>query len=230
MVELSTWFTLGAAGMALGALGLAFGFRLVPRSNRRRYSILVAVPLIAVGAYALMALDIGAIETETGETIFAFRYLDWLLTTPLHVLYLGLLAGVARGTIARAMGLMGATIALGFGGAVLAPPLKWVLFAAGSLAFAGVVYDAFTSFDEAAQGDPALGVFRKLRAFVVVLWLIYPVIWVLAPVGFGMMQIDTSALVISYLDVVSKVGFGLIALSGQLSIQGTAEPSSVAAD
>lgn len=46
----------------------------------------------------------------------------------------------------------------------------------------------------------------------------YPVIWLVAPIGFGLMQIGTSALVISYIDVVAKVGFGLVALSGQLSL------------
>jgi sensory rhodopsin len=230
MAGLSTWFTLGAVGMALGTLALTYGFRLVPRSDWRRYAILVAVPFIAVAAYALMALDIGGIETQTGSTVFAFRYLDWFLTTPLHVLYLGLLAGATAGAIYKAMGLMGATIALGFGGAYMAPPFKWVLFAAGSLAFVGVVYYTYSSFDEAAQGTEALALFRKLRAFVIVLWLIYPAIWLLGPAGFGLMQLETAALVISYLDVVSKVGFGLIALSGQLSVLDTVTSSPASAD
>jgi sensory rhodopsin len=42
------------------------------------------------------------------------------------------------------------------------------------------------------------------------------------PVGFGFMNLETTALVVSYIDVVAKVGFGLIALSGQLSITGAA--------
>jgi len=36
------------------------------------------------------------------------------------------------------------------------------------------------------------------------------------------MNLETTALVVSYIDVVAKVGFGLIALSGQLSITGAA--------
>jgi bacteriorhodopsin len=35
------------------------------------------------------------------------------------------------------------------------------------------------------------------------------------------MQIQTSALVISYLDVIAKVGFGLIALSGVFTFSDT---------
>ncbi|MFC7057911.1 bacteriorhodopsin [Halovenus salina] len=65
---------------------------------------------------------------------------------------------------------------------------------------------------------------------MVVLWLIYPVIWMLAPVGLGLMQINTSGLVVAYLDIVSKVGFGLIALSGQLSAETASTATEVAAD
>jgi sensory rhodopsin len=218
MVDITTWFQLGAIAMALGTLGLAYGFRLVPRSDWQRYAILVAVPGIATGAYALMALEIGAVETAQGNLIYAMRYLDWLLTTPLHVLYLGLLAGASLSVIYRTMGLMGATIALGFAGGFFASPLKWLLFAAGSLTFVGVVYYAFFDFDAAAQeqDDTTLALFRKLRAFMIVLWLIYPFIWLLAPIGAGLMNISTAVLVISYIDVVAKVGFGLIALSGYL--------------
>jgi sensory rhodopsin len=232
MAAIETWFALGAIGMALGTAVLAYGYRLVPQKLWQRYSILVAVPLIAVGAYALMALDLSAIEAQTGSTVYTARYVDWLLTTPLHVLYLGLLAGAAAGVIYRAIGLMAVTIVLGFAGAVLSGPAGWAAFLAGSAAFAGVVYYAFRRFDAAATGqdDATIAVFRKLRAFVVVLWLIYPVIWVFAPAGVGLMNLTTTALVVSYLDVVAKVGFGLIALSGQLTSSAVTSESASPAD
>ncbi len=232
MVELTTSFALGAIGMALGTLVLGYGFRLVPSERRVRYAILVAVPGIAFVAYALMALEFGSLETQRGNSIIWIRYLDWLLTTPLHVLYLGLLAGAATGVIYRALGLMSATIILGFAGAYLAPPLKWISFVAGSVAFVGVVYYTYYDFDESAAAidDITLGVYRKLRAFLIVLWLVYPVAWVLGSVGLGFMQIQTSALVISYLDVIAKVGFGLIALSGALTFTDTRTKAESPAD
>lgn len=232
MADLTTWFTFGAVGMAVGTLVLAYGFRVVPAENRRRYALIVAVPLIAFGAYVLLALDIGAVETQSGDVLYVFRYLDWLLTTPLHVLYLGLLAGATLRTVSRAMVLMVLTIVFGVAGAYLTGLAKWGLFALGSLAFAGVIYFAVYDFDRAAQGkdDLTLALYRKLRAFLIVLWLMYPVIWLLAPIGLGVMNITTSALVLSYLDVVAKVGFGLIALSGQLSLLEVTAKEAVAAD
>jgi len=232
MSQLSTWFGLGAVGMAVGTLMLAYGFRLVPEQNRRRYAILVAVPAIAFGAYVLMVFGIGEIETQSGEVLFGMRYLDWLLTTPLHILYLGLLAGATMGTIYRSIGLMALTIVFGFAGAYFAGIGGWLLFGLGSATFGGVVYYALADFDEAAQqkDDITLALYRKLRAFLIVLWLMYPVIWVLAPFGIGLMNIETSALVLSYLDVIAKVGFGLIALSGQMTLVETAETAPAASD
>lgn len=230
MVAITTWFTLGALGMIAGTLALTAGFRVVPASERRDYALVVAVPFIAVVAYVLMALGIGSIQTQTGETLYLVRYIDWLLTTPLNVLYLGLIAGATRRNLGTALALMAATILLGLGGAILASPAKWALFAGGSLTFAGVVYTAFYTFDEAAQGKATLPVFRKLRAFVVVLWLIYPVIWLLAPSGIGQMELSTTVLVVSYIDVVAKVGFGLIALSGYLTVTEAEETVPATAD
>jgi len=95
-----------------------------------------------------------------------------------------------------------------------------------------VIYYAFRRFDAAATGqdDATIAVFRKLRAFVVVLWLIYPVIWVFAPAGVGLLNLTTTALVVSYLDIVAKVGFGLIALSGQLTSRAVTSESAWPAD
>jgi len=231
-MSLTAWFGLGSVGMVLGTVVLAYGFRWIPEADRRRYAILVAVPFIAVVAYSLMALGLGGIESQTGGTVFVPRYVDWVLTTPLHVLYLGLLAGVAKSVLFRAIGLMAATMVFGFVGEVFAPPLTWLFFLAGAATFAGVVYHVFYEFDTAAgeRDETTLAVFQKLRAFVVVLWLLYPVIWVLAPVGLGLMDVETTALVVAYLDVVAKVGFGLIALSGQLAATGTGAVDATPAD
>lgn len=216
MASISLWFTLGAVGMALGTLALAYGFRLIPASKRREYSILVAVPAIAVVAYALMALGMGALESAVGGIVFVPRYVDWLLTTPLHILYLGLFAGVSAKLVTKAASLQAATIVLGMAAALVATPLKWVLYLAGVVLFGAVVYYAYRPFDAAARerDEATFAIYRKLRAFLVVLWLVYPVIWIVGPNAIGVMDVETTALVVSYIDIVAKVGFGLIALNG----------------
>ena len=227
MADATFWFTLGTIGMALGTLLLAVGTRYVPGTNRRRYAILVAVPGIAVVAYALMTQDVASFTSPTGGIVFVPRYVDWLLTTPLHIIYLGLFAGASMSVIYRAAGLQAATIVFGFLGATVASPLKWVLFLAGGTAFAAVVYYALTDFVTAAEerGGTTAALYRKLRAFLVVLWFVYPVIWIVGPNAVGIMDVETTAFVVSYIDIVSKVGFGLIALNGHVAFAETETPA-----
>lgn len=218
MATITTWFTLGTLGMALGTAVLAYGSRFVPESNRRRYAVVVSIPGIAVVAYLVMALGVGAVRTN-GAVVYVPRYVDWLLTTPLNVLFLGLLAGVDRETLTRLVGLQVLTIAFGLAGAVVGGIGGYLAFLAGSAAFAGVVWLLYRDVAASAAGslgEIEYGIYRTLRNFVVVLWLVYPVIWLLASTGIGLMDVETTTLVVTYLDVVTKVGFGLIALHGEL--------------
>jgi len=220
MVDITTWFTLGTLGMVLGTGMLAYGLLLVPDEKRRPFLLVVAVPGIAAVAYGLMALGIGGLTTTRETTVFVPRYVDWAVTTPIHVAFIGLLVGASTGLLARVATLQALTIVLGFVGATLAAPLNWVFYLMGTVTFSGVVYYFYRDFEALAdeQSDGIAGLFRKLRSFVVVLWLIYPVIWFVAPAGVGLMDGETTALVVSYIDVVAKVGFGLIALNDYVNL------------
>jgi sensory rhodopsin len=214
MLDITTWFTLGTLGMVAGTIGLGYGATKLPTADRRPFLLVVLVPGIAAVAYGLMTLGIGGIDTP-GGTVYVPRYVDWLLTTPLNVTYIALLAGAGTKLLGKLNALMGGTIVFGLLGALLAPPLSFLLFAAGGLCFVGVLYLLYGEVtritDEGTERHEDL--IRKLRLFITVLWLIYPVIWLLAPAGFGLMDLETTSLVVSYIDVVAKVGFGLIAFN-----------------
>lgn len=234
MATITTWFTLGLLGELLGTALLAYGYTLVPEATRKRYLLLVAIPGIAIFAYILLVLDIGAVDGG-GHTVYVVRYIDWLLTTPINVLYLGLLAHADRGTIGKLVGLQALTIAFGFAGAIVTGALSYVLFALGAAAFVGVVYLLYADIADAAAGalsDVEVSLYRTLRNFVVVLWSVYPVVWLLGGAGIGLMDVETASLVVVYLDVVTKVGFGAIALHAYMTIDSitTADGTVIAAD
>ncbi len=220
MASISLWFLLGTVGMALGTLALLGGLVILPPGRRRAFGLLVAVPAIAFVAYLLMALGLGGLVGARGNTVYLPRYVDWLLTTPIHVLFVGLLAGAPRRVVGRTITLQAATIVLGLLGGLAPAPFNWGLWLVGSAAFAVVIYDVFGPIAAAARerADWVTDAFRQLRSFMIVLWLVYPFIWLVAETGIGVMDTETTALVISYIDVVAKVGFGLIALNAYLRV------------
>ncbi|WP_136715985.1 bacteriorhodopsin [Halorientalis salina] len=218
MVDITTWFQLGTIGMVLGTLAMVWATRYVPREKYRESGLLIAVGAIAAVAYALMSVGIGTIRAVDGHTVYLARYIDWLLTTPLHVVYLGLLAEATRRQLGELAVWQALTIAFGLVGAYLAPPMKWVLFLAGGLAFVRVLYLLYRPiYARVAErrSDNISELYQKLLNFIAVLWLMYPIIWILAQSGLGLLDLETQSLVVSYIDVVAKVGFGLIALNGQ---------------
>jgi sensory rhodopsin len=225
MATITTWFTLGLLGELLGTAVLAYGYTLVPEETRKRYLLLIAIPGIAIVAYALMTLGFGAIQSE-GHAVYVIRYVDWLLTTPLNVLFLALLAGANRQDTVKLVVLQALTIVFGFAGAVTPSPVSYALFAVGATLFGGVIYLLYRNIAAAAASnlsDVEMSLYRTLRNFVVVLWLVYPVVWLLGVPGLGLLDVETASLVVVYLDVVTKVGFGLIALLAMMDLDSVGE-------
>lgn len=217
MTDITTWFTLGTLGMIGGTLAMGYAMWRAPGERAREDWLLIGVGVTAAVAYALLSAEIGTLQAMDGHTIYAIRYIDWLLTTPMHVAYLALLVGVTGRYLWEVSIVQALTIVLGLAGSYVVGPLKWILFAAGGLAFVRVLYLLYGPITDVARAgnEDLAGVHRTLLNFIAVLWLIYPVIWILAQSGLNFMDLETQALVITYIDVVAKIGFGLIALNGR---------------
>lgn len=184
-------------------------------SHARHYATLAGVTGVAALAYLAMALGFGVASTPSGE-IEAARYLDWLVTTPLLILYLGLLARPPRRVLG---GLIAVDVVIIAGGVVAAATtgtVSWVAFGVAGAAYAALVYGLLVTLPRSASAecDRVRAVFGTLRNITVVLWTLYPVVWLLAPTGFGILTPATEMLVFVYLDVVSKVGFVAVAVAG----------------
>jgi sensory rhodopsin len=231
MVTITTWFTLGLIGELLGTAVLAYGYWLVPEATRKRYLLLVSIPGIAIFAYIFLTLGIGTVTGGNGQTVYVVRYIDWLLTTPINVLYLGLLAHASRENISKLVTLQALTIVFGFAGTLVAGALGYGLFLLGAACFGGVVYLLYNDIADsatAALSDVEASLYRTLRNFVVVLWSVYPIVWLLGESGIALMDVETATLVIVYLDVVTKVGFGAIALHAWTTMETVTETEGTA--
>lgn len=220
MIDLTSLFWLGAIGMSVGTAVFAWGGRSASGGERRYYVTLVGISGIAAIAYGLMALGVGWISIAD-RTVFVPRYVDWILTTPLIVLFLGMLAGLDTRRFVIVLGLNTVVMVTGFVGATLPGIERFGLFGLGSLAFVGLVYYLVGPMTQAATGRSAgiRTLYVRLRNLTIILWLIYPFIWVLGTPGFGLLTLTVDVALITYLDLVTKVGFGLIALDASATMQ-----------
>lgn len=213
----------GLVGMGLGAL--AAGVRGRGRSD---WLPLVALALpLSSGTWYLAAALGQAVVVRPAGPVYWGRYADGVVTLPLLVVGLGLVAGADRRTLAAGAGLaawtmattLAATLSTGAGTVAWLVPavggflaLLWVV--AGPLTpGAGGRMDAGGATDAAEPASPRS--VRRLRAYVVGLWLVYPVLWALGPAGLALAPALPLAWPGVALDLLLKPGTGLLLLAAR---------------
>lgn len=212
----------GAFVLALGTVPPAWQ-ALVDRERREFYLVLAGITGIAAVAYVGIGFGFGLVTTN-GRTWDVLRYLDWAVTTPLIVLYLAMLTRPGREAYLKIVGADLVMIGAGVAANVLPSPIRFLAFAVGGLAFLALVWQLFFELriDTSVGGDAAerRALFEKLRNLTIVLWGIYPVVWLLSTKGLGFLLPGTEQVVTIYLDVLTKAGFVLIAVNGSETISG----------
>jgi sensory rhodopsin len=146
--------------------------------------------------------------TIGSESVVVPRYVDWLVTTPLLVGYVGYVAGAPRRWIAAVMAADALMIVTGSVATALDSPGKWVFFAVSGLfhlTLLGVLYGVFPRY--AAEHRERQGLFDLLQNHVGLLWIAYPVVWIVGTSGMGYVSAVGVSLVFAYIDVVAKVPY-----------------------
>jgi bacteriorhodopsin len=236
------WLWVGTIGMLLGMLYfIARGWNVENRRLQEFYIVTIFITAIAFVNYLAMALGFGlATITIGGEelSIYWARYTDWFFTTPLLLLDLGLLAGANRNELSSLVGLdmlmiaTGAVATLSTGSGVLgagAERLVWWGVSTGFLLV--LLYMLFGTLGDRAASLPAEAAskFSTLRLLIVVIWLVYPVWWLLGTEGLGIVPLYFETLGFAVLDLTAKVGFGFILLSSRKVLESATASESAAA-
>jgi len=170
---------------------------------------------IASISYFSMASGGGWVIAPDCRQLFVARYLDWLITTPLLLIDLGIVAGVSRWDIMALCLSDVLMIACGAFGALTVGNVKWVWWFFGMCWFLHIIFALGKSWAEAAKakGGESGSVYSKIAGITVIAWFCYPIVWVFAE-GFGNFSVTFEVLIYGVLDVISKAVFGLILMSG----------------
>jgi bacteriorhodopsin len=199
-------FWTGAAAMAVGALAVGAAGRGTTGRSRTVAALAVGPPVSAGTWYVAMALGQATLVRPAGVVAWG-RYADGVVTIPLLVAVLGVLAGADRRATA-----LGALV----GAYTMATTLAATLSTGTATAvWLGVSVGGFVALLAVVAGpltpDPDPPVAR-LRAYLVALWLVYPVLWALGPEGFALAPgLPTGAAAV-VVDLLVKPGAGLLAV------------------
>jgi bacteriorhodopsin len=199
---------------------IARGWGVEDDEQKQFYIITIFVTAIASAAYFAMATGFGLTQVDVGGTvldIYWARYADWLFTTPLLLLDLALLARASKNTIYTLLGLDVFMIGTGTVGALVAssPAVRIVWWGISTAALLFLLFFLVKMLREAAtrQSDDVRRLASTLKNMLIVLWLAYPVVWILGTEGtIGLLPLYWETAAFMVLDLTAKVGFGFVLL------------------
>lgn len=210
-----TWLWIGVTGMTLGAIVFGFGAH---NAKTQRWKILFIlnffICLIASVLYLAMALGQG-FNVVYDRPTFWVRYVTWFLSTPLLLLDLTFLAQASLPITASLLGANALMIATGLVAALSPNPINYIWYLVSCGAFLAVFYLLISPYRlEAERNYPrAKKAFRKLLTIHLVLWIGYPIVWILAASGINVLSQGAETMFYTILDLSAKVGFGFLSLS-----------------
>jgi bacteriorhodopsin len=237
----AVWLALGTVIMLLGTVYfIGKGWGVTDPEQQEFYIITIMITGIASAAYLSMFFGFGLTEVEVAGRgaldIYWARYADWLFTTPLLLLDLALLANASRREIGGLVILDSFMIVTGLVGALSKTMLaRYTWWFISTVAMILVLYFLYSVLGARAQqmSSDVQSTFTALRNLTLVLWTLYPILWIVGTEGAGVVNLYVETLGFMVLDVSAKVGFGLILLRSRAILgepESTPEPSAEAAD
>lgn len=141
--------------------------------------IALLVTAIAGTVYFCMAMGVGITEDAAGH-VYWIRYVDWMFTTPLMLIELGILAGAPPTQTITLIVLDELMLAFGIGSSFSVEG-RWPFFMTGLLLFAAVCFKLFTSLQNKAmeQGGDRKVLFTFVANRTAEIWCMYPVMFAL---------------------------------------------------
>ena len=218
MEKFGLW--IGFIGMTIGAV--IFGIRAVSMRLNKGVGFAINsffITLWAATIYLSMALGQTVIPKTLipnlyDHPIYWGHYVDWMITTPLLLLDIGILAGVGPKLLA---GIVGADIYMIITGAAATftpSSLQWIWYILSTGAFTAILLQLLTVFSASARrrNSKIANLFTTLRNLLIVLWITYPIIWLIGVEGLKLIGSGLEVLLYVIVDFIAKVGFGLVLL------------------
>ncbi|HEY9877794.1 MAG TPA: bacteriorhodopsin [Leptolyngbyaceae cyanobacterium] len=225
-------------GMAVGALhfwSLSRNPRGVPQYE---YLVAIFIPIWSGLAYMAMAIDQGKTEAA-GQLVHYARYVDWIVTTPLLLLALSWTAMQFIKKDWTLIGFLMSTQVVVIASGLIADLserdwVRYLWYLCGVAAFLVVLWGIWGPLraKSKSQGAELSNLHDKLTVYFTLLWISYPIVWIIGPSGFGWIDQTLDTLLFCILPFFSKVGFSFLDLHGLRNLRGrhSETPADRAAD
>lgn len=173
--------------------------------HNRAFVGLLLIPIFGLFTYSAMAFDLGFV-TINSISVSIPRYINWLVTIPVIIGFLGYIARASRKLIASIIISTIVSILLIGYATILVSPIKWVFFGI-SIVISTVIITAIYVFYPKYVTEKRLRLFKQLQNYIVFILIGYPLIWLLSPTALEFLSFAEFSLIASYLDIIAKIPY-----------------------
>jgi bacteriorhodopsin len=223
------WYWLGCGGFVVGSVIIALLSLRARREDKDHFVVAFFITVIAACSYYAMAvgnLDYRVADRAEGSSFVAQlpRYVDWTLTTPLLLLSVALIALPPLKNFYESRERQTAILSLMFADALMIvtgifatlngdPSVKYIWYGISCGFYVATAFILLSVLKRGRQRGgkaPNVKAAQGLGAYLLLLWLAYPIVWIFGPQGWSLWGETADAAIFMFLDWAAKVIFGIM--------------------
>ena len=185
-------------GMVLFAASSLY-FYVTGRKERGLNSAFL-VSFVTLISYVLMWQGDLTVTSRSGQPIFWSRWLFYGLSCTLLMVEIARLRGIEGGNLVQVLYLTAIVMFTGFLAARDATVVRWIHFVISSVAYGLLLERVMPAPEEGS---------RWVDKYILFGWTVFPLVFVLAPTGFGVIGSAIANLLYLLLDIYTKIAFNV---------------------
>lgn len=173
-------------------------FLVLKKKNPEMASLNMIVNFVTIASYILMVSGLGAIPAGNGELIYWTRWAFYAVSCSFLMVEISKILEIGSRTMLEILVFNSMVMITGLFASITTDLIKWVFFFLSSIAYLYVLFQIITH-----RSDEKL-----IVIFVALFWTGFPLVWVLSPAGFLILNAFWTAIFYLALDLITKVFFG----------------------
>ncbi len=158
------------------------------------------VSFVTLISYVLMWQGNLTVVTRNGQSIFWTRWLFYGLSCTLLMVEIGQLKGIRGGGLVQVLYLTAIVMLTGFLAARDLTAVRWIHFIISSVAYVLLVANVLSAKESGSQW---------VNSYIFFGWTVFPIVFLLAPTGLGLIGAAVANLLYLALDVYTKIVFNI---------------------
>jgi bacteriorhodopsin len=186
------------AGLVVFALSSTYFYFAGKNKNSLNSAFLVS--FVTLISYVLMWQGEITVVTEAGQPIFWTRWLFYVLSCTLLMVVIAQLKGIQGGGLVQLLYLTAIVMFTGYLAARDLTAVKWVYFVISCVAYVLLVMKVLSAKAVAS---------KWVNSYLFFGWTVFPIVFLLAPTGLGLIGAEVANLLYLVLDVYTKIIFNI---------------------